>query len=85
MTLSANVVDQATTRAELNEQATAVVPEPIARQQETEDRTYYAEDTHRVWRDLSIGHTASAVVLTTTSPRLLTQVRIDASAVEATQ
>jgi 3-hydroxy-9,10-secoandrosta-1,3,5(10)-triene-9,17-dione monooxygenase len=54
MTLTANVADQGTTPAALIERATAMVPELIARQQETEDRTYYAEDTHRAFRDAGL-------------------------------
>ncbi|MEH1099507.1 acyl-CoA dehydrogenase family protein [Micromonospora sp. CPCC 205561] len=51
MTLTANAVDLGITPATLIERATAMAPELIARQQETEDRTYYAEDTHRAFRD----------------------------------
>ncbi len=39
------------TPAVLIERARAMAPELIARQRETEERTYYAEDTHRAFRD----------------------------------
>ncbi|MBT2379717.1 acyl-CoA dehydrogenase [Streptomyces sp. CB00316] len=39
------------TPAVLIERARAMVPDLVARQQETEQRTYYAEDTHRAFRD----------------------------------
>ncbi|MBF6049173.1 acyl-CoA dehydrogenase [Streptomyces sp. NRRL B-1677] len=39
------------TPAVLIERAKAMVPELVARQHETERRTYYAEDTHRAFRD----------------------------------
>jgi 3-hydroxy-9,10-secoandrosta-1,3,5(10)-triene-9,17-dione monooxygenase len=59
MTIISNVVEQDTppppepglTPAVLIARAEAMVPELIARQSETEDRTYYAEDTHRAFRD----------------------------------
>jgi 3-hydroxy-9,10-secoandrosta-1,3,5(10)-triene-9,17-dione monooxygenase len=56
MTVISNVVEPGTTPpasiptpAELIERARAMTPELLARQQETEDRTYYAEDTHRAF------------------------------------
>jgi len=39
------------TPAVLIERAKAMVPALVARQHETEQRTYYAEDTHRAFRD----------------------------------
>lgn len=39
------------TPAMLIERAKAMVPGLVARQQETEQRTYYAEDTHQAFRD----------------------------------
>ncbi|MET9413592.1 acyl-CoA dehydrogenase family protein [Streptomyces klenkii] len=39
------------TPAVLIERAKAMVPDLVARQHETEQRTYYAEDTHRAFRD----------------------------------
>lgn len=39
------------TPAVLIERARAMVPELVARQHETEQRTHYAEDTHRAFRD----------------------------------
>ncbi|WP_069170226.1 acyl-CoA dehydrogenase family protein [Streptomyces griseus] len=43
--------DADVTPAVLIERAKAMVPALVARQQETEQRTFYAEDTHRAFRD----------------------------------
>jgi 3-hydroxy-9,10-secoandrosta-1,3,5(10)-triene-9,17-dione monooxygenase len=58
MTVTANGVQGASlpsetdiTPAVLIERAKAMAPALVARQQETEERTYYAEDTHRAFRD----------------------------------
>lgn len=58
MTVTANSVQGAAlpsepdvTPAVLIERAKAMVPALVARQRETEERTYYAEDTHRAFRD----------------------------------
>lgn len=58
MTVAANDVQGAAlppepdvTPAVLIERARAMAPALVARQRETEERTYYAEDTHRAFRD----------------------------------
>jgi 3-hydroxy-9,10-secoandrosta-1,3,5(10)-triene-9,17-dione monooxygenase len=58
MTVTANGVQGAVlppepdvTPAMLIERAKAMAPALVARQRETEERTYYAEDTHRAFRD----------------------------------
>jgi 3-hydroxy-9,10-secoandrosta-1,3,5(10)-triene-9,17-dione monooxygenase len=58
MTVNANGVQGAAlpsepdvTPAVLIERAKAMAPALVARQRETEERTYYAEDTHRAFRD----------------------------------
>ena len=58
MTVTENSVQDAplsseseVTPAVLVERAKAMVPDLVARQRETEERTYYAEDTHQAFRD----------------------------------